>query len=102
MLAEYFPHCREKKRNCRCKSVANYYNYYNHLVFTIDYYHHNYEVDLEEYLILEPRPSLRNIENFSIFINYLEFSRYVLWLQTSNILTLVVMFLFSVVRAIFN
>ena len=31
------------------KVVANYYNYYNHHVFAIDYYYYNYEVDLEEY-----------------------------------------------------
>lgn len=23
MLAEYCPHCREKKRNCRCKPITS-------------------------------------------------------------------------------
>ena len=23
MLAEFLPHCREKKRNCRCKTIAS-------------------------------------------------------------------------------
>ena len=49
------------------KVLANYYNYYNHLIVAIDYYHHNYEVGLEEYLILEPKAFIEQHKGFIHF-----------------------------------
>ena len=37
------------------KVVANYYYNHNHLFVAIDYYHYNYEVGLEEYLVFKPK-----------------------------------------------